>query len=201
MEDDENDGRVNIEPERRSFPRGEPARPSIVPEKPDEGLKRHNFMDSGKWVWLRKASPVLMMELRSKYPAPLPPKQIVYYEPDVPTEEFNETHPEYRRAVEQHEIMLETMMRKLLIKRSVVLPGEQMDQIRAEVEQLKQDWAAATEGGQGTALTGTIEFLYVSYICIGSDDDLQELIADITRSSFRERNGNSSGDPESEAEV
>ena len=139
-------------------------------------LTPFTFKDSKRTVLLRKVSPLLLMELRKTFPEPKPPTQEVEINGRKVFEE-NRAHPDFKAKMEAYNIEFEGRMRKFLISRGVVVTPT--DEIKAEVEKLRADWLEET----GVALSGSDDYVYVSYIAIGTEEDMEELIAEITQRS------------------
>lgn len=156
------------------------------------------FPDSGYTVLVKKASPILMMKLRQKFPAPLPPKQPVSYGGDIGVVmEENPASPEYQQAMQTYEANLEEMVRKLYIKRAVRVRAEDKDIAKKKAAEVREDWKEATS----TDLDGTDDFIFISYVCMETDRDLEKLIEAVTRSSFRDGEGHTNGNPDAQTEV
>lgn len=135
----------------------------------------YTFKDTQVKVKLRKVSPLLALELRRAYPEPKPPMQEVDYGDGEKKLEPNPSHPDYVRELEEHNIKIELLTRKMLIKRGVVC-----DVPMEDVEQLQADWLDLT----GTELPEKDPLVaYISYIAIGSDKDMEELIYAVMRRS------------------
>lgn len=143
--------------------------------KPNE-LTPFTFPDTGINVLIRKTSPLLLMELRKQFPEPKPPKQTVMIN-DKPVEEENPSHPAYLAALEAYRLEFEQIMRRVLIRRAVTL--KMTADVKAEVQRLKDEFKEDT----GHELVGTDEFIYISYIAIGTDEDMEDLIEVITKRS------------------
>lgn len=154
------------------------------------------FPDSGRQVLVKKTSPVLIMKLRQQFPPPKPPKQAVDYGEGVGmVMEENTASPTYLQEMQAYEADLEEKVRKLYIKRGVRVKGEDLPMVKELVKELRADWKETT----GKELDGPDEYLYVSYICISTDRDLEELIAAVTRTSFRSGEGHSNGNQDNKS--
>lgn len=132
--------------------------------------------DTGKTVLIKKVSPLLLMELRKAFKEPKPPSQEVEINGRKVIEE-NRAHPDFKAALEAYNIEFETRMRRLLINRGVVVT--MTDEVKAEVAALRAEWEEET----GSPLTGSDSYIYVSYIAIGTEEDMNDLIAEITQRS------------------
>lgn len=133
-------------------------------------LEPYVFKDTGETVQIRKVSPLLVIKLRERFPAPKPPLQTVDYG-DGPKQEQNPTEPGYLLAVQEYEQAMERRVRNLLIQRGVVIDWD--DDKKTKLAELRS-WWKATYAEDLDDLDDT--FAYVSYICVGSDSDLEELV-------------------------
>lgn len=134
------------------------------------------FKDTGIAVQIRKVSPLLIMDMRQNFPEPKPPTQEVEINGKKVIEE-NRAHPDFRAAMETYSLEFENRMRRFLIRRGVSV--HITDEIRAQIAQLKADYLEDT----GSELKGSDEYIYISYIAIGTDADMEELIERITQRS------------------
>lgn len=133
-------------------------------------LEPYVFKDTGETVMIRKVSPLLVIKLRERFPAPKPPLQTVDYG-DGPKQEQNPTEPGYLLAVQDYEQTMERRVRNLLIQRGVVIDWD--DEKKSRLAELRA-WWKETYNEDLDDLDDT--FAYVSYICVGSDSDLEELV-------------------------
>lgn len=138
-------------------------------------LTNFTFKDTGITVQIRKVSPLLMMEVQKKFKPPPPPMQEVDYGDGNTVMEPNRSHPDYIAALEQYNYELEQKIRNLTIKRGVVceVPKDEVDELRKFwIEEMGEELPEADD-----------KIAYISYICIGSTEDLEDLLAAITRRS------------------
>ena len=133
-------------------------------------LEPYTFKDTGEIVQIRKVSPLLVIKLRERFPAPKPPLQTVDYG-DGPKQEQNPTEPGYLSAVQDYEQAMERRVRNLLIQRGVVITWDENK--KTQLAELRA-WWKETYAEDLDDLDDT--FAYVSYICVGSDSDLEDLI-------------------------
>lgn len=136
----------------------------------------YTIRDTGITIKIRKVSPLLAMELTRAFPAPTPPMQEVKIGDEVRMEP-NPAHPDYLKAQAQYQADFESKMRKLIIDRGVVIELDEAQQ--AEVKELREYW----QESYGIALPGNDREVYISYIALGTDVDLTELIDAIMRRS------------------
>lgn len=139
-------------------------------------MKRNTFVfkDTGVAVTIKRVSPLLVLKLRDSFPRPKPPVQKVVGLDGAERLEENPAHPDYLAQLEQYEIDSELRVRRLLIRRGVEF--DWTDERRKEVEELKEFW----KNVYGETLTGTDEEIYISYIAIGTDGDMKDLLDAIT---------------------
>lgn len=136
----------------------------------------HTFKDTGITVRLRKVSPLLVIKLQESFPAPKPPMQEVMLG-DEKRIEPNPSHPDYVEALTQHQAEMNARVTSLLIRRGVYPDWNEEKQ--KEVEEIKTFWKET----YGRELDGTPLEIYVSYVAIGSDKDLEELLDAILKRS------------------
>ena len=145
-------------------------------------LNPFTFEDTGITVQIRKVSPLLIMEVQKAMPVPKPPMQeVVYGDPGDPgakrVQEPNEAHPDYLTDIDAYNMELEMKVRKFMIMRGVVI--NLTDDQKQEVKELRKEWKEEF----GVELGGTDKLLYISYIAIGTDSDMEELMDVIMRRS------------------
>lgn len=133
-----------------------------------QALPTFTFKDTGITVSIRKVSPLLGMEIRKAFPPPKPP--VVHTELG---DEENPADPDYERAMEEYGMLIEDKASRLYIKR-----GVECEVDTAAVASLRADMA-----DMGITLDPDDKYVYIKYICVGSDQDYQELIEAITRRS------------------
>lgn len=146
-------------------------------------LETYTFKDTGETVQIRKVSPLLVIKLRERFPAPRPPLQTVDYG-DGPKQEANPTEPNYLLAVQDYEQAMERRVRNLLIQRGVVI---EWDENKKTQLTLLRAWWKDTYGEDLDDTDDT--FAYVSYICLGSDSDLEDLINALIKRSQPSKEG------------
>ena len=145
-------------------------------------LHPFTFKDTGITVQIRKVSPLLIMEVQKAMPVPKPPTQeVVYGDPNDPgakrVEEPNEAHPDYLESIDKYNGELEAKVRKFMIERGVVITLS--DEQKNEVKELREYWKEEFSA----ELSGNDKYLYVSYIAIGTDADMEEVMDVIMRRS------------------
>jgi hypothetical protein len=138
-------------------------------------LTNFTFPDTGITVKIRKVSPLLMMEVQKRNKPPKPPMQEVDYGDDKITYEANPSHPDHIADLEQYNYDLEEKIRALTIKRGVVC-----DVPEDEIKELREFWK--TEMGEELPEKND-KIAYISYICIGTQEDLEDLLSAITKRS------------------
>lgn len=141
-------------------------------------LTPFTFQSTGKTVMIRKVSPFLQMELQKSFQPPEPPQQEVDYGDGDVRMEKNWSHPDYIKALEAYNIELSDKMQRLIVKRGVVV--EISDENRKEIEDLRKFWLEEF----GVELSEKNEkMIYIMYVCAGTQEDTEELIAAITKRS------------------
>ncbi len=145
-------------------------------------LTPHTFKDTGIKVKIRKVSPMLIMEVQKAFPPPKPPMQeVVYGDPGESgaktVEEPNEAHPDYLVAIDEYNLELEAKVRQLMFKRGVRIHLD--EEQKQEVKELREEWKEMFDKD----LSGSDNYLYISYIAIGTDADMGELQEVIMRRS------------------
>lgn len=135
-------------------------------------LPTFTFQDTGITVQIRKVSPSIGTEIRKAFPPPKPPVHKVEIGGQI-VEEANEADPDYERAYQEWGLMVEAKAARLYIKRGV----------ECEVDKAAVDVVRADMESEGMTLEGDDKYIYIRYICIGTEDDYQELLMAITRRS------------------
>lgn len=137
----------------------------------------YTFKDTGVVVRIRKVSPLLLLRLREDFPPPKPPTQEVDYGDGKKKLELNPAHPGYQEALDQYNAEMERRLRSLLIKRGVKL--EWTPEMKGEVVEVREQYLAET----GKEMKEDDALVYISYVAIGTDKDLEELLDAIMRRS------------------
>lgn len=135
------------------------------------------FSDTGETILIRKVSPLLGLELQKAFPPPKPPVQEVDYGDGRMVKEANAAHPDYLSAMQAYQIDFEDKLRRLYIKRGAVITWS--EERRAQVDELRSFW----HDEYGIDLPGDDTMVFVSYLCIGSDKDLENLVTAIMQRS------------------
>jgi hypothetical protein len=141
-------------------------------------LTDFTFRDTGITVKIKKISPMLAADITEAMPAPQPPlNEVDYGEPKGKVLERNYSDPSYMDALIKHQLKINEVWRRVMILRGVVVEG---DDWRKEVEEYRKFIAKQT----GAHMTEPEDLVvYVLRICVGSDEDLAEMITAITRRS------------------
>ena len=143
----------------------------------EKGLTEHTLKDTGRTVLIRKVSPYLITEVDDSLKRPRPPKVEVKYETKTVMEE-NESDPDYREALREYVKKRNGLFNKIVLLRGCAV--NLTDEQKQEVKDLRELTLAET----GVVLAGSDEWVYITKICVGTDDDLKELVNAITRRSF-----------------
>ena len=143
-------------------------------------LMTHTFADTGMTVGIRKLSPLLRddidIALRREFPEPAPPVVDTELGPEVNA--ADETY--LKRRAEWMVAHVERRSERML--RVAIKRGIEVEVDADAVAALRADMAE-----QGVTLDDDDKFVYVSRICIGSTEDLQELYDALTRRSMPTR--------------
>lgn len=140
-------------------------------------LKRHVFKDTGRECLIRKVSPLTLAQIGRDFPPPKPPTQKVDYgDGDVRNEE-NPDHPDYKRTLGEYYMALEERIRAFMIKRGVEITLT--DEDKEEVKRIRTEY----EEDMGKPLSGSDKMIFISHICVGTQEDLEELLEAITNRS------------------
>lgn len=131
--------------------------------------------DTGVVLNIRKVSPLLVTQLHKSFPPPKPPINTVDYGDGKKVFEENVADPDYQKALEQYNLDQEIRFRHLLIQRGVV--DTMTDENKREVESMREFWKTT----YGEELKGSDLEIFVSYIALGSPEDLEELTEAIMR--------------------
>lgn len=128
---------------------------------------------SGINVGIRRVSPMLMLDLRRKFPEPQPPLNKVMLGDDEVMEP-NPADPDYIRAVNDYNSDMEEKYRRMIIRRGVNYVLTEEDKV--EVSQVRADFLDLT----GEPLTGTDLEVFITYVAISDESDLELLIKSVT---------------------
>lgn len=142
-----------------------------------EKLYPFTFKDTGVEVFIRKVSPMLVVELQKAFPPPAPPRQKVEIGGEM-VEETNPADPDFADAVKAYNTEFEQKVRRLLITRGVVFP-EGNTTWRDEVKELRKFWLDTYE----KELEGDDKTVFISYLAVGTDADLSDLLTAIMQRS------------------
>lgn len=145
--------------------------------------KTFTFKDTGVTVQIRRVSPLLIIKLRDAFPAPKPPMQEVELPSGEKVLEPNTAHPDYIQALRDHEVANERRIQSLLLRRGVVF--EWTDERRKEVQELRDFF----RNELGANLSESDEEVYIAYIALGSDTDLEALLNAIALKSLPTEEG------------
>jgi len=133
----------------------------------------HTVKDTGAVLMLRKVSPLLALEVRNAIDKPQPPQQEVDYGDGKLIKEPNYAHPEYKSALEAYEELVTEKTNNLVIKRGVHV--DLTAEAKAAVKELRKEWMDE----MGTDLPHNDKYVYICYICLGTNEDFQELLETI----------------------
>lgn len=143
----------------------------------EPGLVVHTIRGTGTVVAIRKISPLLVREVQRANPPPKPPMQTVDYGDGEVREEPNPADPAHQEALAAHRALIEEQTMRLVLLRGVVV---QMTPAReAAVAELR----AFMREEYGHELDPNDRLVYLSYIAIGTGEDLHDLAQAVFRRS------------------
>lgn len=141
-------------------------------------LTDFTFQDTGITVKIRKISPMLAADVNASMPEPLPPEQEVDYgEPRGIVKERNYSDPQYVNDLAAHKQKVFQALQRVMIKRAVIVEGEEwLDAVKEYRDFILEE--------TGIPLAETSDLLvYVMRVCIGSNEDMTDLLSAITSRS------------------
>jgi hypothetical protein len=141
-------------------------------------LTDFTFKDTGIAVKIKKVSPMLATDIYAAIPEPTPPmNEVDYGEPKGKVMEPNLSDPAYQRAMVERAVKVNAAWRRVMILRGVVVDG---DDWQNEVKEYRAFIREIT-GGEIDEDNDLI--VYVLRLCVGTGEDLDDLINAITRRS------------------
>lgn len=142
------------------------------------------FHDTGKVVKIRKVSPMLAIDIDASIPRPAPPtNRVDYGPPKGVVDEPNYNDPGYLAAVRERDARVGIAATRATILRGVTVEG---DEWKKDVEEYRQ-FILETTGANLEEKNDLI--LYVLRVCVGSQEDMTDLITAITQRSQPTREG------------
>lgn len=141
-------------------------------------LYPYTIKDTERTIFIKKVSPRLTQQITKLYQEPEPPTNTVTYPDGKTAEEPNRSDPAYEKQLNEYKIKLTNAVNELLVEQGVVVELS-IDDLN-EVKSLREFWK--TQYGQ--VLEGSDKFIFINYICIGTPEDIKELITAITRRSY-----------------
>lgn len=141
-------------------------------------LTDFTFQDTGITVKIKKVSPMLAADVSASMPEPLPPEQEVDYgEPRGKVMEPNYSDPKYTAEIAEHNKKVFQALQRAMIKRAVIVEG---DDWKKEAQEYREFIQSTT----GKPLEEPDDLLvYVLRVCIGSQEDMTDLLNAITKRS------------------
>lgn len=141
-------------------------------------MSNHTFVFSnGRSVGVRPVSPLLMMELRRKFPEPQPPLNEVDFGDGKKVKEPNVADPLYLAQKATYEVQMEERLRNLIIQRGVVYTLSAED--KAQVVELREFWKDTYD----QVLAKNDTEVFVTCLLIESEEDLTNLFNAVLRRS------------------
>jgi hypothetical protein len=145
-------------------------------------LPTFTFKDTGVTVHLRKLSPFMADQigkaLRKEKPAPTPPLNTVDYGDGKTTKEPNPADPAYQQALADYEAWIAGEAGQRLIQIVLDYAVEVGEIDTAHVASVRAIMAAI-----GAPVEDDDRTVYLKYIAVGSQDDLDDLLTAATRRS------------------
>lgn len=143
----------------------------------------YQIKDTERTIQITKVSPLLIRQLRKSYPEPEPPTNTVTLADGRTVEEPNRADPAYEAELREHRQMMSERSNELLIERGVIVALSEAD--LKEVKELKDFW----KKNHNITLEGSDKFIFVNYICLGTGEDIKELVEAITKRSYATAEG------------
>lgn len=141
-------------------------------------LKYFKFQDTGITIQIRKVSPLLAVDVDASIPRPTPPlNKVDYGDGRGEVMEPNLSDPSYLKALEARQTEVGMAVIRATILRSVIINGAEW---KDEVEEYRKFIQETT--GAPLAEANDL-YVYITRICTGSQDDLNDLITAITTRS------------------
>lgn len=122
---------------------------------------------TGRTVEVIPISPWLLADAQASIPKPTPPVQSVDMG-DGPVEVENPAHPDYQEALRQWRVKIEEQLAQLAIMRGTTfeLDAEAVAKVRADATALSITLPPEADDDR---------YLYLFYVCPGSQDDIYNL--------------------------
>lgn len=127
------------------------------------------FKSTGVEVGIQRISPLLIIEVQKRNPAPEPPMNEVDYGDGRKVMEPNPADPQYVRRLQEHSQVVEMKIRRLLIRLGVVYTLTEED--RAKVARVLEMWQEVFQDQLNQSMT-ELE-LFISYVAMGSAEDFE----------------------------
>lgn len=141
-------------------------------------LTDYTFKDTGIQVKIRKISPLMASDVARAIPEPIPPEnEVDYGEGKGRVRERNYSDPNYLAAMADYRRHVSEVIQRVMILRSVYVTGEDW---KAEVAEYR-DFMKQQTGSELEEKEDLV--IYVLRICVGTQEDLEELIESITKRS------------------
>lgn len=140
-------------------------------------LTPFTFVDTGETVLIRKVSPMLVFQLSQDFPPPAAPLVEVDYGEAGKEMEPNPSDPAHLDALRQYNQDFNLKVQRLMIKRGVVVNWD--DEKRRKVTELRDFY----RDEYGKELPKDDHMVYVTMVCVGTEQDLEELLTRINRRS------------------
>lgn len=141
-------------------------------------LKYFVFKDTGISIQIRKVSPLLAVDIDESIPRPTPPlNKVDYGDGRGEVMEPNLSDPSYNKALEKRQTEVGLAVIRATILRSVIVNGEEWKEEVKEYRKFIQDTTGAPLAEENDL------YIYITRICVGTQDDLNDLVVAITSRS------------------
>lgn len=139
-------------------------------------MTEFTFADTGITVKVRKVSPMIATDVAASFPEPEPPEQEVEY-PGGKVMEKNYADPNYIHAKAEYQKKVTMALQRVMIQRAIKPTDEDW---KEDVQEYREFIQQST----GKPLQEESDLLvYVMRVCIGSQEDMQDLLNAITKRS------------------
>jgi hypothetical protein len=156
-------------------------------------LVQFTFEGSGRTVAIEPVSPIVVSDLRRRYPRPQPPLTEIARPNGGTAKVADEEDVEYLRAIEAWQMDLEARIRRLYVTLGV--KHRLTDDEKAEVAAFR---ASMLEADPDAQLDANDLVVYVQYICIKTASDYTSFVAAATGGPSSPKSPSSSTNGKSE---
>lgn len=141
-------------------------------------LTDFTFKDTGITVKIQKVSPMLAMDIDAAIPRPEPPlNEVDYGEGRGKVQEPNLQDPAYLKALDERTSQVGLAVIKATILRGVVVEADGWQAKVSDYRQFIQETTGKPLQEQSDL------YVYITRLCVGTDEDLTDLVNAITKRS------------------